>query len=184
LRGHFFLLCERAVSTVLSQEIVVTEDEATRRLGYQQWCESIVAPLVELFAAFATVHDYDPTVPTVSQGVGVMCVKHRAPATTELDTAKVRRARDRALSAAEANADKQTVATRYEGLLARIGSMPNPLRTVSGKDFLLPLLDFHLQSLGCRIRRKSLRVRLASSGDMDRFARLANVLSLAARGYR
>lgn len=178
------LLCERALSTVLSQEIVVTEVEATRRLGYQQWCNSILGPLVELFAAFATVHDFDPTVPTVSQGVGVMCVKHRAPTTTELDPVKVRRARDRALNAAEAGADTQTVAIHYQGLLARIRSMPNPLRTVSGKDFLLPLLDFHLQSLGCRIRRKSLRVRLASLGDMDRFASLANVLGLAARGYR
>jgi hypothetical protein len=178
------LLCERAVSTLLSQEIVVTEDEATRRLGYQKWCDSILAPLIELFAAFATVHDYDPTVPTVSQGIGVMCVKHRTPAITELDPVKVRRAKDRALSAAAAGADAQTVATRYQGLLARIDSMSNPLRTVSGKDFLLPLLDFHLQALGCRIKRKSLRVRLASSGEVDRFAGLANVLTLAARGYR
>lgn len=176
------LLCEKALSTLLSQEIVVTEDEARRRLGYQDWNQSIVAPLVELFAAFATVNHFDPTVATVSQGVAVMCVQNHS-SVTELDPVKVRRARDRSIALAEVAIDAPTVSAHYAGLLSRLTTMPNPLRAISGKDFLLPLIDFHLQSLGCRIRRKSLRVRLASTGDMERFSQLANSLRLAARGY-
>ena len=68
------LLCERALSTIVSQEVVITEEEAHRRLAYDKWRHSITSPLAELFAAFATVHDCNSTVSTVSQGVGVMCV--------------------------------------------------------------------------------------------------------------
>ncbi|MBH0179924.1 MAG: DUF4435 domain-containing protein, partial [Nitrospira sp.] len=159
------LLCEKAIATVLSQEIADTEEEATRRLAYQQWRQSILPPLLELFSAFATAHDYVPEVPTVSLGVGVMCVQPQGSRVTELDPEKVRGVRDCILRAAEASADGVTVSARYMSLLDRLMSMSDPSRAVSGKSFLLPLLDFHLQSLGCRIKRKSLRVRLASAGD-------------------
>ena len=132
--------------------------------------------------AYPPVHEYNPDVPTVGQGVGVMCVKHRSPSITKLDSSKVRGARDRALTAAEAVADVQTVAARYKSLCARITGLPDPLRAVSGKDYLLPLLDFRLQELGCRIKRKTLRFRLAYAGDMSRFAQLATALNLAASG--
>lgn len=174
------LLCERALSTIVSQEIATTEDDAQRQLAFWDWRESITAPLIELFAAFGTVHEYNPDVPTVGQGVGVMCVKHRSPPITKLDSSKVRGARDRALTAAEAVADVHTVVTRYKSLCARISGLPDPLRAISGKDYLLPLLDFRLQELGCRIRRKTLRFRLAGAGDMSRFAQLATALNLAA----
>ena len=176
------LLCESAISLVLSQELAVTEKDATTKLGYSNWYESVRDPLTELFAAFATVSHFDPTIPTVSQGVGVMCVKKGAH--TAIDAAKVLRAKQDAISAAERKHDVKTVTTLYQTLLARIQALPFPLQAVSGKDFLLPLLDFHLQSLGCRIKRKSLRVRLASAGEINRFARLGEFLAVAARGYR
>lgn len=177
------ILCEKALSLLLSQEVVVTEDEATVRLAYHKWTNSIEAPLVELFSAFATVHEFDPTVPTVSQGVGVMCTKCCSKKKCELDLTKVATARDKALKAAEKAADAKTISARYRRLLTRVKALPNPLHAVSGKDFLVPLIDFHLQSLGCRIKRKSLRVRLACAGDITRFAPLADALSEAARGY-
>jgi hypothetical protein len=178
------LLCEKAISLILSQEIVVSEEDASALLDYDRWRRSVITPLIELFAAFATVHDYDPTVATVAQGVGVMCFKHRTTKITKLDPAKVRRAKDRALAAAEAASDAAITAARYKGLLSRIKAMPDPLLAVSGKDFLIPLIDFHLQSLGCHVRRKSLRVRLASEGDMGRFSKLAAAVTGAARGFK
>lgn len=177
------LMCEHAIATVLSQEIVSTPDEAQKKLAYQSWCNFIRPHMTELFAAFAAAHDIDETIPTVSQGVGVMCVKHKKTKNTELDPAKVKRAKERALVAAEAKASKAEVSARFEALRERINGLPNPLYAASGKDFLLPLLDFHIQTFGVRIRRKSLRVRLATSGDPTRFARLAASLSLATRGF-
>ena len=177
------LLCEYALSIIISQETLIPQDEARKRLAYQEWRNSVKRPLVELFAAFGTAHTYNPTIPTVSWGVGVMCVKRKSPARTELDHAKVLRARDSALLAAEAYVDQQTAKTHYATLVTRICELPDPLLAVSGKHFLLPLMDFHLQSLGCRVKRKTLRVRLATLGDAGRFAQLANALSVAARGF-
>lgn len=177
------LFCEHALSIVVSQEILVPQEEAKNRLAYEQWKTSVKRPLVELFAAFGTAHTYDPTIATVSQGVGVMCVNRESPRRTELDCAKVLSVRDRTLRAAEVYVKRQTAKAYYDNLVTKIYELPDPLLAVSGKHFLLPLMDFHLQSLGCRVRRKTLRVRLATLGDPERFAKLANALSLAARGF-
>ena len=142
-----------------------------------------LAPLTELFAAFATVSEIDPTVPTVSQGAGVLCITRKKATAPVLDAAKVQAARDKALRSAEAVLGAKLVAAKFSAVLQRIQAFPDPLLAVSGKDFVLPLIDFHLQALGCRVRRKSLRIRLASSGDKDRFSPLADSLLLAARGY-
>jgi len=178
------ILCEEALSLVLSQEIIVTEVEALMLLAYDNWIQAIGKPLLELFSAFATVHDLDATAPTVSQGAGVMCVKNPSSGKHELDPVKVRKARDKALKIAEnAAGNAAAVTTRYKQVLHRLRSLPNPLHAVSGKDFLFPLINFHLQSFGCRIKKKSLRIRLASAGDIARFAPLANALRQTARGY-
>lgn len=178
------LLCEQALSTILSQERILTVEEAKMRLGYQQWRTSVAMPLLELFAAFATVHDFNPSVATVSIGVGVMCNPRSTKGFSKLDPAKVRIAKDAALTAAKASADARAVQVRYDGILSRITSLSDPLLTVSGKDFLLPLIEFHLQSLDCRIKKKSLRLRLATSGNRKRFSRLASALVHAARGFQ
>lgn len=177
------ILCEKALSLLLSQEIAVTEEEATVRLAYNNWIKAVESSLLELFSAFATVHSFDPTATTVAQGVGVMCVKSHTTKITALDTNKVHQAKEQALMTARNIADAATVSSLYSRTLLRLKGLPQPLHAVSGKDFLLPLIDFHLQSLGCRIRRKSLRIRLVSSGDFTRFSPLANALKQAAIGY-
>ena len=149
------------------------------RLGYQPWRTSIRTPLVELFAAFATVNELDPTVPTVSKGVGSMC-SGKLPV---LDATKVAVTKDNALKAAQAAAGAAKATARYAELLTRLLGLGDGLRAVSGKDFLLPLIGFHLQSFGCRIKKRSLRVRLAGAVDRTQFAELAEALRLAARGY-
>jgi hypothetical protein len=144
---------------------------------------SIERPLLELFAAFATVHHFDSTVQTVAQGVGGMCVKCSSSKRSELNRAKVNAARDSALAAAERASSTDAAAKKYDEMLKRLETLPNPLHGVSGKDFLLPLIDFHLQSIGCRVKRKSLRIRLAGAGDVGRYDNLATALSAAARGF-
>ncbi|HAZ13287.1 MAG TPA: hypothetical protein DCY86_10900 [Bdellovibrionales bacterium] len=177
------LLCEKALTLLLSQDTAITEDKAAERLAYVEWIQSIELHLIELFSAFATVHYFDQTVKTVAQGVGVMCIKHRSTGTTELDPSKVRAAKDQALKSAEKVATADAISEVYDRMLNRIKDLHNPLHAVSGKDFLIPLLDFHLQSFGCRIKRKALRIRLASAGDPMRFEALTDALNRAARGY-
>ncbi len=176
------LICEKALCKVLSQEVVITEDEATRILDFKGWIQSVQNPLLELFAAFATTKAYAPEQQTVSCGVGIMCTKQRGGGTV-LDVGKVMHAVDKVLTAAEAKVGKQKSESMYQQTLSRMKALAFPLHAVSGKDFLLPLLDFWLQTHGCRVKRKSLRMRLATNGDISRFAALNGAIHSAARGY-
>ncbi|MBI2399081.1 MAG: DUF4435 domain-containing protein [Xanthomonadales bacterium] len=178
------LLCEKAVVALLSQEIAVTEAEAATRFGYKSWQDSITMPLCELFSAFATSQVFVPSFATVSRGVGVMCSERLAPRRSELDQNKVATMRQAALREAESASSKADVVAELRRVTVRVNSLPDPLAAVSGKDFLLPLLCFKLQSLGCRIKRASLRIRLACAGEASRFSSLAEALESAARGHQ
>lgn len=176
------LFCEKAIITLFSQELAITEDITSKQLLYTNWTNSIREPLSELFAAFATLNTYNPQAPTVSKGVSNLCSQHNKKL-TKLDTHKTNKARDSALQLAEAASTAEIAAQTYQKILKRIKSLPEPLHAVSGKDFLIPLLNFHLSSCNCRIKTRTLRIRLACAGDQTRFANLANALEHAARGY-
>ncbi|MFZ3115024.1 MAG: DUF4435 domain-containing protein [Syntrophales bacterium] len=177
------LFCEQALAQILSQEAILTEADALRVLDFRTWIGSVQDPLVELFAAFAVVHEFAPEIQTVAQGVGHLCTNRRTTKKfTILDRRKTSHARMIALQAAEAKAAKCQVAEAYRRNLMRIKSLKFPLHAVSGKDFILPLVDFLLQARGCRIRRKSLRIRMAISGDSNRFSDLYCAIRDAASG--
>jgi hypothetical protein len=176
------LICEKAIVTLVAQEITVVETSVATLIDFKKWKSSVIGDLSELFAAYATLNDFDATVATVSNGVGVLCSKNPATKQTNLDSGKLKKAKDGAIVASEAVAGKAAVAAKFGVILARVRKLPDPLHAISGKDYVIPLLDFHLQSVGCRIRRKSLLVRLASSGDYKRFDRLRRAMRSAAVG--
>jgi len=178
------LLCEKAISQVLSEDAALTIDDALQRLKYEDWIRSIEEPLVELFSAFATTNCFSPAEKTVAQGVGILCEKDPVTKVTSLSFPKVSDAKGRALDAAIAMADEASVRAYYSDTLARLKKLPFPLHAVSGKDFMFPLLNFLLSKLRCRIRTKSLRIRLAINGEVSRFAPLYDALENAARGYK
>lgn len=176
------ILCKKALTLILSQEIIIPEEEAMVRLGYDTWVNSIQTPLIELFSAFATAFDLaSPKVKTVSQGVHCLCSK-QPTGENKLDISKVTLAKADALKAAEIAVGNQICMERYERILNRVQTLSDPLNAISGKDFLIPLIEFHLRSFGCQIKRKSLRMRLVCAGDMTRFASLARALKQAAKG--
>jgi hypothetical protein len=175
------LICEKALTQILSQEAVITEQDAQTTLSFDQWKNTVLQPLIELFAAFATVNEINPAVPTVSQGAGILCTQCSKSKRTRLDLVKVQHARDLAIKAADAVEKPNIVASRYATILRRIRTLPEPLLAISGKDFVIPLINFHLQSLGCRIKNKVLRMRLASGGEFGRFCALAKSLIKAAK---
>lgn len=175
------LMCESALTFILSQETAITEEEAKLRMGYETWKTSIQSPLLSLFAAYAVASELDSTQQTVSLGVGNICRSGGKEKLTKLDISKANKARDAILASTEIKVSTQKVRERYGEILARLTSLRDPLMGVSGKDYLLPLIDFHLQSKGCKVRRKALRMRLTSSGSRARFAGLARALNRAAR---
>lgn len=173
------LLTAEAVAKIGADELEASVTDAYSRIDYGGWLSSVLAQLLELFAAFATVHERNPGVPTIAIGVGNLCVQTSQG--TTLDRTKVKAARDEALAAAGVAIDP-TVMERYEQILMRIQRMAEPDRAISGKDFLFPLLHFHLNSLGMRLRKKILRLRLVAANDQARFRELGAELIRVSQG--
>ena len=167
----------------MTEELIITDESARSKLNFAAWRSAALPLLAELFSAFATVNKFAPSVATVSIGVTSLCTERKKGVFPELDPAKVRKARDEALRAAEAVVGADEVNLLFTSTLKRIQGLVDPLLAISGKDFVLPLIDWQMQSLGCRVKNRSLRIRLACCGRRERFSDLANVLQRAAKGW-
>jgi hypothetical protein len=170
------LICHRAVVNLLAQDAVLTEDDAVSALKFDDWIASVEGPLLDLFAAYATAQELNPSLKTVSTGVGVMCSQRKKGRVSALDLTKVSANMTATLAETEKVAGKRRTQKRFAEIRSRISSLPFPLDAVSGKDFVLPLLNFHLQSLGSNTNRRSIRVRLAGMCDEARLADLRNAI--------
>lgn len=175
------LVNEAAAICLLMQDASMTEEVARECLMFSEWIGRIEPSLVRLFAAFAVAHVSGAEHATVSLGVGRLCTHGGKGRSPELDERKVEEARLAALSAATL-IEGDVAFEMQEQICARAFDLAMPLDIVSGKDFLLPLLDFRLQSFGCRIPRKPLRNRLALACDLGRLSGLRDAMILAARG--
>lgn len=176
------LISEDAVATVLSQDTAASEAQARAALRYTEWRDSICGPLAELFGAFVASHVHAPALPTISRGVGRLCSQVGGRAV--LDVQKVAQARDDTIQETIAVCnDAAAVNQTYAAALARINSLADPMLSVSGKDFLFPLLHFRLKALGSGPTTKSLRFRLAGTGNPQRFKAVADALRKAAAGW-
>lgn len=174
------LLCRKAVSTIVSHEMVIDEDEAEKLIDLNSWLIQIEDKLVELFCAFATSQELATGLKTVADGTAKY-ITTSPNGLVSLDFAKVDTGVSCALAAAEAKAGKERASAIYKRISARVAKFKPKLKIVSGKDFIIPLLDFLLQSHGCRIKRKTLRIRLAASGDVRRFDDLYHALLAASK---
>lgn len=174
-----YLFCSVGAIKVLTEDAVLSDDEAKSRLNFENWATSIRTPLVRLFSAYAVSNLLSPESSTVSLGVGSLCKKSKT--CTSLDIEKVEAARATALNQAKAVAAKYDVEALDQEIIQRAMKLSEPLDIVSGKDVLLPLIDFELQKHGCRIRRTALRLRLALSCNIERFEPLRVALEKASK---
>ena len=170
------LVSEGPAVRLVVEEGILSEMDASHRLGFANWVSQVERPLVELFAAFAVAREYIPTVPTVSLGVGRFFFPAAKGTPSTLDATKVALARDQVLSAAGAVAGLEKVKQVYSEVLTRSLALKFPLDSVSGKDFVLPLLNIHLQRCKCPLRRDTLRWRMALHCDRARFEELREAI--------
>ena len=162
------LICSRAMTTLLAQDAVLSEDVAAESFNFVDWLKSFDEPLTDLFAAYATAQEFCPELKTVSTGVGVMCTQSKKSKASTLATAKVNQHITNTLAEVEKIAGKPRTLAYFKKIQKRIRALPFPIDAISGKDFIFPLLSFHLKSLGSSVNRRSLKVRLAAVCADDR----------------
>jgi len=175
-----FLFCSRAAAIILMEEAMLSEQEAEKKLDFASWNLRIQNPLIRLFSAFSLINAVMPSHATVSVGVGVYC--HQMGKTTELSAEKVDAA-VAVINALAANVvSEPIIAKRFEEIYAHATQLLNSMAVVSGKDFLLPLLAFHLSSLGCKVSKDRLRFRLALHCETRRLSSLLHAMRATAGG--
>ena len=179
------LVHESAAVQIVVEEAVMSEGDAKAKLDFQGWVTSVSQSLVDLFIAFAVLNAANPAEPTVSLGIGKILTASQKGTCARLDPVKVEgliaEIKQKTIQAVGAQrADQLHVAIR-----SRVQALSSPTDAVSGKDFLLPLFEFHLWGCtGTKTRRSSLRLRLARYCALERFAGLSKAMTESLRGWR
>jgi hypothetical protein len=176
------VVCEMALALIISQDMSVSEDEAELKLDFGTWMKMHVGPLSDLFAAYATAQQFAPALKTVSNGVGALCTAGGKGKPPTLEPTKVLGAQVSALQASEARAGPAATRAFFDATRRRVLALPRPIDAISGKDFILPLLMFHLRGIGCGVSRRALKMRLAAACGEGQFAKLRKDLLKTAKG--
>lgn len=168
---------EAAVEIVL-EETSIDREVASRKLQFDAWQHSIREPLSSLTIACAIANQLVPAIPTTSVALGRIISTSNGESIPSLDAAKVKAFCEELLNHAQVTHETESCVN----LRQRIHGLPNLLDAVSGKDILLPLFDFHLRrACDCKVKRASLRVRLARHLSAARADSLARALTAYAR---
>jgi hypothetical protein len=172
------LIDEAAIQTVLSEEAVLNLSVASTRLNFTVWADGIAANLAELFVWFAALNLVDPSQPTVSRGVGRVIGRALNGMPPSLDATKVLAETAAIRTAAETSCGTVQAGEVARAIRERISALTNSLDAISGKDYVFPLLENHLNSCGtARLRRSALRFRLAKNCSRERFSEITQSLS-------
>lgn len=172
------LLCEAAVRKLLLDDTLLEQVEAENMGAFDRWLSPVLQDLIELFAAFSTALACCPApLPNVSKKISSILQDGRSP---RVDIQKLMAERDGHLAHAKcAVGDDMAVHSMWRECVAYVNSLRRPRDAISGKDYLLPLLMFHLNHLGIKIPRNVLKMRLAMNCDLQPFSRLKQDLANA-----
>lgn len=174
------LFCESAILKIVSEETISSLEDAKITMNYEIWCQSIISNLTELFAVFGAANELAPHIKTVARGVQSVTTggKKMKPSIDAVKVASLKLELQRLIEDGSCTMSYLSV---YARVFSRICALNDPMMAISGKDFLLPLLNFRLQEIGCHINARTLRMRLVNGGDISRFFGLKNAIIDAAK---
>lgn len=173
------LISKPAAVRVLMECAECDIETAIVSLEFDRWLSNVRC-LVELFKVWTVLNAILPEIKTVSSGVG--CVLDAANKVAVLAKTKV----DQRIAEAKEELSRccsPDLSLIEKQVTDRFALLDDPIDVISGKDFLLPLLRFHLHERTRDAPRISqLRFRLAMNPNVNRFRKVSVALRKAARG--
>jgi hypothetical protein len=164
------LIHEDPAIQIAIEEAVLSEETARQALGFENWINNTTGLLAELFVWFAALNSVKPAERTVGLGIGMLLTSSRRGTLPMLDGTKVNTLTDEMRQKTEAAVGAKEAKKLSDAIRARIAGLPRQSDAISGKDYLLPLFEYHLWRCTSRkTRRGSLRVRLARHCSLKRF---------------
>lgn len=162
-----FFLCRDAITSILAEELVITDQEAYRRLRYDKWIQNCIGNLSPVFAAYAIAHATGSGVQTTKYTVHKLCKSHRRVPGRQLCPKLCKYRAEDVLGQVRIAKPKASVQQRLARVNRRIDGLTDPSRAISGKDYLLELLTLEFRRLKCHVRPSVLAHKLAKHCSLD-----------------
>lgn len=167
-----YLIQEDAIIEILHDILVIDRGKIKSQLSYQNWLKGISKPMIELFLHYAISKEVCPTEATISLGVGNLC-KEVKNVTVLDDTKCYKRIEEIKINILKSISEEEYNEQVYNLRNTWVYNIDTLLRIVSGKDYLLPLVEFRFQKFKrAKIRRNSLRLRLAKLIEVKELERM------------
>jgi len=180
-----YLFCLSAVTELIVEASgILHRHEAINPNEWLEFLAPIEAELKDLFIVFAAARIAFPELKTVSHGVTSIITQRTRAAGPTLDIEKTNALK---LSIAQ-SCINEVGRERWNDALAEVESYSRDLKAidvVSGKDFLLPLLDHFMRVRGCgNTSPESLMFKLAKHCSLSRLQELKDALQTVISGEK
>ncbi len=180
-----YLFCLRAATELVAEASgVILREHAISHEEWRDFLAPIEQNLKDLFIVFATARIVMPELKTVGHGLAAIMTQRTRKSGPTLDIEKIDAL---AMSVSqscieEVGADLWTEQLAY---VSAFSSNLHPLDIVSGKDFLLPLLDHFMRVKGCgSMSSQSLMFKLAKYCSLSRLQGLSDALHVVMSGRK
>jgi len=181
IENYLFCLMAATELVVEASGVVKREDAITPK-EWGDFINPIEQELKRLFIVFAAARCVYPELKTVSHGISSIMTQRTRKAGPTLDTEKINTLAQSVAGSCIAKVGDEV----WNDALGRVEEYSRNLASidvVSGKDFLLPLLDHFMRSKGCgNVSSQSLLFKLAKYCSLDRLEGLSRALSIVMAG--
>ncbi|MCG2420442.1 DUF4435 domain-containing protein [Aequorivita sp. F47161] len=164
-----YLIHKESIIEIIHDYLVIDRDKIEKQLSFENWLKGISKDLIDLFLHYSISKEVCPTLPTISLGVGKLCEQIKKIPVLNEDKCNLRIAdikKDILKSISEEEYNDRIYALREKWPY----NMDTLLKIVSGKDYIMPLLEFRFHKFkttnSINIRRGTLRLRLAKLCDI------------------
>ena len=169
-----YLFCEKAmIEIIVENRGDLTTDTARELLDWDSLSKQLKGHLVPLFVEFAVAFRLCPEIETVSRGIGCVLSRAQKGIPQAIDSKKV----NTITTKIQKEILKKVTKTDYERVKSEVknhvSTIEDSVDIVSGKDFLLPVINIEVNRLGRHnIKRKSFIFRLARHCSLERLEAL------------
>lgn len=171
-----YFLCEEALVQILHEENPrLTAAEVRTKLEYASWQQD-AKPLLYLFRTFGLTRLLDPSLPTISLGIGSFATNNK------IDEAKIKAfclARVADLESRFPKPDVDAAKSQVDTALVRFEAHTD---VISAREFLLPALRWWIAGRGLQLPagKESLLFRLSKTCAFERHTGLVNAIKACA----
>lgn len=172
-----YLLDQESIIEIIHDYLVIDKDKIRKQLSYENWLKGISKDLIELFLHYAICKEVCPSIPTISLGIGNLCVTNKnIPVLCETKcNQRVNSIKSEILNVISQEEYNERI---YELRNKWKYSVETLTKIVSAKDYLIPLLEFRFHKFkttkSVNMRRETLRLRLGKLCDITELTKISN----------